>query len=132
MPGGDRTGPMGAGAMTGRGAGFCAGFGLPGYANPVGRGGAGWGRGRGFRGRGFGRGYGYYGQVGPMPVFTAAEEMNELKQDAQFLQDSLTQVQQRIEQLEKAGDNFGTCRCLRAQQTISQRMAGNYGNGRHR
>ena len=32
MPGGDRTGPMGQGPMTGRGAGYCAGFGMPGYA----------------------------------------------------------------------------------------------------
>ncbi|MFW5971797.1 MAG: DUF5320 domain-containing protein, partial [Desulfovermiculus sp.] len=30
MPGGDRTGPMGMGPMTGRGAGFCAGMNQPG------------------------------------------------------------------------------------------------------
>ena len=35
MPFGDGTGPMGLGPMTGRGAGFCAGFGSPGFANPV-------------------------------------------------------------------------------------------------
>jgi hypothetical protein len=64
MPGGDRTGPWGAGPMTGRGAGFCAGYGVPGYMNPIygyGRGfgrGRGWGRGFG-RGRGWGRGWGY-------------------------------------------------------------------------
>ncbi len=34
MPGGDRTGPMGMGPRTGWGAGFCAGYGVPGYANP--------------------------------------------------------------------------------------------------
>ena len=45
MPGGDRTGPRGMGAMTGRAAGYCAGFGVPGYANPV-------------IGRGFGMGFG--------------------------------------------------------------------------
>jgi len=52
MPGGDGTGPMGMGAMTGRAAGYCAGFGTPGFANPIpgrgvwgrGRGGGGWGR----------------------------------------------------------------------------------------
>ena len=33
MPSGDRTGPMGAGAKSGRAAGFCAGFERPGYAN---------------------------------------------------------------------------------------------------
>lgn len=45
------------GPMTGRAAGFCAGYGMPGYMNPIlGRGG--WGRGRGFfgrRGGGWGR-----------------------------------------------------------------------------
>lgn len=35
MPGGDGTGPMGMGSMTGRGAGYCAGYDTPGYANPV-------------------------------------------------------------------------------------------------
>ncbi len=35
MPFGDRTGPAGLGPMTGRAAGFCAGFPVPGYMNPV-------------------------------------------------------------------------------------------------
>jgi len=35
MPGGDRTGPAGMGPMTGRAAGFCAGYPMPGYMNPV-------------------------------------------------------------------------------------------------
>ncbi|MBN1863537.1 MAG: DUF5320 domain-containing protein [Victivallales bacterium] len=35
MPGGDGTGPMGMGSMTGRAAGFCAGYGVPGYMNPM-------------------------------------------------------------------------------------------------
>jgi len=48
MPRGDGTGPMGMGPMTGRGAGFCAGFAVPGYANPIGYG-FGFERGRGFR-----------------------------------------------------------------------------------
>lgn len=34
MPRGDRTGPMGAGVKSGRALGYCAGFGLPGLANP--------------------------------------------------------------------------------------------------
>ena len=72
MPAGDGTGPGGMGPMRGRAAGFCAGYNVPGYINPVpGRGF--WGRGRGFGGRGFGwgrgsralgfpggAGYGYY------------------------------------------------------------------------
>ncbi len=47
MPRGDRTGPAGMGQMTGRGAGYCAGFSAPGFVN----------RGAGFTG-GFGRGAG--------------------------------------------------------------------------
>ena len=63
MPRGDRTGPRGLGPMTGRAAGYCAGYPVPGYMNPTpgyGRGyGRGWGRGyRGGLGRGFGRGLG--------------------------------------------------------------------------
>ena len=48
MPGGDRTGPMGMGPMTGRAAGYCVGSPTPGFMNAPG--------GRGFRGRGFGGG----------------------------------------------------------------------------
>jgi len=36
MPFGNGTGPAGLGPMTGRAAGFCAGYPVPGYANPVG------------------------------------------------------------------------------------------------
>jgi hypothetical protein len=59
MPRGDGTGPAGQGPLTGRGAGYCGGYDLPGYANPIpryGRGmgwGGAWGRGRGWR-------YGYH------------------------------------------------------------------------
>jgi hypothetical protein len=35
MPFGNRTGPAGMGPMTGRAAGFCAGFPMPGYMNPL-------------------------------------------------------------------------------------------------
>ena len=57
MPGGDRTGPTGAGPMTGRAAGICAGNAIPGFSTaPGGRGpGRGQGRGRGMGGGGFGR-----------------------------------------------------------------------------
>jgi hypothetical protein len=50
MPGGDRTGPMGMGPMTGRSAGYCTDYNAPGYANPVFR--------RGLCGVGIGRGRG--------------------------------------------------------------------------
>jgi hypothetical protein len=59
MPFGDGTGPAGLGPMTGRAAGYCAGYPVPGFMNPIpgrgwGRGfGGGWGRGRGWR-------HGYY------------------------------------------------------------------------
>jgi hypothetical protein len=65
MPRGDRTGPWGAGPMTGRATGYCAGYPVPGFMNP-GRGyGRGWGRGWG---RGFGRGRGRGWYVYPPPV----------------------------------------------------------------
>lgn len=35
MPRGDRTGPAGLGPITGRAAGFCAGYSVPGYMNPA-------------------------------------------------------------------------------------------------
>lgn len=35
MPGGDRTGPAGTGALTGRGLGFGAGYSIPGYMNRI-------------------------------------------------------------------------------------------------
>lgn len=121
MPGGNGTGPSGMGPMTGRGAGFCAGYAVPGYANSVGGrgygmgfgGGRGMGRGRGFgRGFGFGRaGYGapvlagvaeqYSGNVSFGPTVTAEQELGGLKQQAEFLQNSLSQISERINQLEK-------------------------------
>lgn len=52
MPGGDRTGPMGQGPVTGRGMGFCRGNDIPGYRSFQ------WTPGRGF-GRGFRRGPAY-------------------------------------------------------------------------
>jgi hypothetical protein len=51
MPRGDGTGPMGVGPMSGRAAGFCAGYAVPGCMNRVPGLGMGMGRGggRGFR-----------------------------------------------------------------------------------
>jgi hypothetical protein len=51
MPFGDRTGPLGQGSRTGRGAGFCSGFAVPGSMNQGGGPGS-FGRGRGGGGRG--------------------------------------------------------------------------------
>ena len=111
MPGGDGTGPGGMGPMTGRAAGFCAGYPVPGYANPVGgRGmGMGWGRGRGF---GWGRaGYGFpaygaavnpyaYGGVPFTPTVAPQQELDGLKAQAEYLEDALDGVKKRIDQLE--------------------------------
>lgn len=57
MPGGDGTGPGGMGPMTGRAAGYCTGYPVSGFMNPIS------GRGYGFGlGRGFGRGGGGWGR----------------------------------------------------------------------
>jgi hypothetical protein len=92
--------------MTGRGAGFCAGYPVPGYANPVGGRGMGMGWGRGSR-MGRGRGFGWSG-AGPYPAnaffgptVTAEQELEGLRQQAKLMQDSLGQVNERIEQLEQ-------------------------------
>jgi hypothetical protein len=113
MPRGDGTGPLGLGPMTGRAAGLCAGNGVPGYANPS--------FGRGFRvgrGRRFGGCFGYdapvvpvypaYGASGANPFPAAAPvepgvtELDELKVQADFLKQSLTEISKRIEVLEEA------------------------------
>lgn len=114
MPGGDRTGPMGAGAMTGRAAGYCAGYAAPGFANPVGgrgRGFWGWGRGRGGGGRGRGYGFGGFGLApvamgypaygGVAPGAPAPQqELDALKQQAAYFQGAMEDIQKRIDELQ--------------------------------
>ncbi|MEA3506521.1 MAG: DUF5320 domain-containing protein [Elusimicrobiota bacterium] len=123
MPLGDRTGPAGAGPMTGRGAGYCAGYDVPGYANPIGGRGAfgrglGWGLGRGM-GRGGGRGFRnrYYatGQPGwvranyGVPVAPAAvpvsvtpqQEKEYLNQQTESLKEELSSIEKRLGELEE-------------------------------
>ena len=103
MPGGDGTGPAGRGPMTGRAAGYCAGYSLPGTANPVpGRGyGFGFGRGLGlgFRGGRGGRWAGPY-----VPPYAAAptwqQEMEALQGQARYLEDALEGIKKRIAELE--------------------------------
>ena len=97
MPRGDRTGPTGAGPMTGRAAGYCKGFVAPGSAS------FGGGRGRGMGGgRGFGRGYGRGGiaPVAPAVAPTGDQELAGLKQQAQQLQADMELIQSRIRELE--------------------------------
>ena len=115
MPHGDGTGPQGLGEMSGRGAGFCAGYNVPGRANPVvgcgfgrgrnGRGGQGFGKtgagmGRGGR-RGLGLGRGIAAGVAAAPE--PAQRLAALKAQAEYLQSALTGVSEQIAEFEKAG-----------------------------
>jgi len=121
MPGGDGTGPFGMGPMTGRAAGFCAGYPVPGYMNPIpGRGFWRWGAGRGFWGRGRGWRHWYYatglpgwaraaypwwGSTPWSPLATAPsreDELKALKQQAEFFQECLSDIQKRVAELEKS------------------------------
>jgi hypothetical protein len=115
MPGGDRTGPMGMGPMTGRAAGYCASYPIPGYMNPYGgRLGLGFGWGRG-RGRGFGwRRIGFpYGAMayapngGALPYAdpyalydTEEKEIEVLQSQSKLLQDELSAINKRISEIE--------------------------------
>ena len=116
MPGGDRTGPMGMGPMTGRRAGYCAGYAAPGYANPwAGRGFAGqlgqWGGGRGWRYRFYATGvpgWAFWGQprpASPTPPFptqpSREQEREGLKAHAEALEEELRAVNERLSQLEQ-------------------------------
>ena len=129
MAGGDGTGPVGMGPMTGRAAGFCAGFGVPGYMNPMP------GRGFGGRGRGFGGGGGRggrghrnrfhatgltgwqrtamgYGACGSaeqyIPAAGTEQQIDALKAQAEYFEDELKGLRKRIEELQAAaGRNKG-------------------------
>jgi len=129
MPRGDGTGPAGFGPMTGRAAGYCAGYPVPGFANPIpGRGYGGWGRGGGFGRRnwfyatgmpGWARagtglpawgGAAYapaYGGVPYTPGVVPEQELNALKGQAEYLEDALDGIKKRIDEIEAqaaAGD----------------------------
>ena len=112
MPRGDGSGPAGMGPMTGRGAGYCAGYPAPGFMNSaVPRMGMGWG----FRGGRRAAGYAPYGVAAPMapPAFapgvqpgfgygmTQEQEVDVLKNQAQMLGQQLEQINSRLEELEK-------------------------------
>lgn len=116
MPWGDGTGPWGIGPMTGRRAGYCAGYPVPGYLNPIP------GFGRGFWGRGFGRGRGFWWRrfypfpayFRPMPYTTPAryyyapnpqiseeEEKKYLEDMIKGLEEELKAVKERFAELSK-------------------------------
>jgi hypothetical protein len=102
---------MGAGPMTGKGAGVCAGLSSPGYANPSGgRGFFGFRCGRGLGMRRGGRGWRNWFRATCLPGFVRANnfsaqtmesEQEILKQRAQCLKDSLDSINKRIEELNK-------------------------------
>jgi len=108
MPRGDGTGPMGMGPITGRGAGFCAGYAVPGCMNAMpGRGGMGFGR---RHGRGSGMGLGWrYGRnqtyqgappvVQPAP-YSPVDELSMLREQAKNLGETLQSINGRISELE--------------------------------
>lgn len=110
MPGGDRTGPEGAGPRTGRGMGYCSGANAPGWTQGGGRG-RGFGRGWGFGGGGrrrhwrawgppgwgppaFAPRWGWYGPA-PAPV----DEAEMLQAEADQLQSQLDAINQRLDEL---------------------------------
>jgi len=110
---------MGLGPMTGRGAGFCAGYNVPGYMNPVAGRGFG-GRGSGGRGRGWRNqfyatglpgwaragmgvpawGAGPYPYAPPPPAMPGGAEVEALKAQAGYLEQTLDALRQRIQTLE--------------------------------
>jgi len=124
MPAGNGRGPVGTGPMTGRGAGYCAGYTVPGCANPVrgggyygyerGGGGRGWrnqfyASGAAFRGRGFRNlqnrdetGFNYRGSE-----FSSENELRLLKEQAEIIQSELASVSERIKELESLSAGKG-------------------------
>ena len=125
MPGGDRTGPMGMGPMTGRAAGNCAGNPVPGFVSTPGSEGRGFGGGRGRGGRGRRNRFradsmtGSQGAPTGMPVFAGSQptatpqtgpdaapgesekqELDLLKRQAASLANTLDEIKKRIAGLE--------------------------------
>jgi len=121
MPRGDRTGPEGMGPMTGRAAGFCAGYNMPGYANPamgrgcgMGRGGFGssfGGGGRGWRNQFFATGQPGWMRFGGYPGTGAGvnpeQEKAVLKNQAEALQSEVDAIRNRLAELEAKGETSG-------------------------
>lgn len=106
MPGGDRTGPAGTGPRTGRGAGYCGGSDMPGYANSPGR----FGPVRGFRGgdRGWRRRFHatgparWAGGVSGSALVAAEDEATALKDRADRLRSQLDATEARLGHIKKA------------------------------
>jgi len=104
VPRGNRTGPAGAGPMTGRRAGYCTGYDMPGFSNPS----FPWrGVGFGFRGGGFGWRNMFYatGLPGWLRYIHAQQppqdESETLRVEANWLKSQLDAINKRIDDLEK-------------------------------
>ena len=124
MPRGDKTGPWGAGAMTGRGMGLCAGYSTPGYMNPGfnprSRGNSGFGRGmgRGNRWRFYATGQPGWARerdwdnmsFSPAPNMDSQQKMDEREEirylidQTKTLRQMLEEITSRIDGLSKAND----------------------------
>ena len=103
MPRGDKTGPQGLGPMTGRAAGNCAGYDVPGYMDPI----AGRGRGRnGGRGRRNRRtatgmpGWARAGAPSAQPAAAPEQELFALRAQAERLEGALKNIKKRIDETE--------------------------------
>ena len=126
MPFGDGTGPAGMGPMTGRAAGYCAGYNVPGNTNPVGGRSRMYGAG-GFFGRGRGRARGNrnwfyatgqpgwsrydagmpaWGQVRVTPPQAYPPVYNE-EQELEFLKDHMDMLQSQMEEVQKRISEIG-------------------------
>lgn len=98
---------MGMGPMTGRGAGYCAGFAAPGYANPshIGCGSRG---GHGFRRMFYATGLPGWARSGYSASAAthkpAAEEKELLNQQASFLENWLEQIKRRLSDLKESAE----------------------------
>lgn len=124
MPGGDRTGPLGEGPKTGRAAGFCTGYRMPGYMNPgvnnypggvfrgAGHGGIPWGGGRGRAwggGRGFRRGrfpylnpdYTTFPEEQFPQEFSREDEIIQLKEQARIMTMTLKGIEKKLADISK-------------------------------
>jgi hypothetical protein len=105
MPGGDRTGPLGFGPRTGRAAGYCARYPVPGYINPIYDRDFGHGRGRGRRNLYYATGLtgwqrGAY--IYPLPMvqtITKEQELAELKDMAENMENELKDIRKRIQEI---------------------------------
>ena len=108
MPGFNRTGPGGAGPMTGERRGLCSteitGYGTRNFRHISRRMGYGPESGYGRRLKhGFGRGFGWWGPPVYEPVNTddSSAELNKLKARAVFLESELAVIHTQIKNLEK-------------------------------